>query len=128
MVFSPNFSSGKDVSSRPDIRLASDASLSGWEGICLFVKTGEPWSSLEVDLHINNLEFVLLAALNALECFVFSVSTCTLEIEVDNTTAASCINCLGSCKSRDLFAIFSEMHVSVKKNYFSDFYVRSGSP
>lgn len=54
----------------------------------------------EFGLHINNLE--LLAVLKALECFASSLSDCTIEIEVDNTTAVSYISKLGGCKSKDL--------------------------
>jgi hypothetical protein len=63
---SANFTSGKPLLlSRPDIRLSSDACLSGWGAVCLDVKTGGPWSGSEIGRHINNLE--ILAALKALE-------------------------------------------------------------
>ena len=100
-ITSANFSSGKPLlHSRPDMRLSSDACLSGWGAVCLDVKTGGPWSGSEVGRHINNLE--ILAAYKALECFASLLSNCTVEIEIDNTTAVSYINKLGGCRSKDL--------------------------
>ena len=99
-----DFSAGKLLlPSRPSIRLSSDACLSGWGAVCQEIKTGGPWSGEEIGLHINNLE--LLAALKALECFASSLSDCTVEIKVDNTTAVSYINKLGGCRSRDLCCV-----------------------
>jgi hypothetical protein len=98
---SADFTSGKPLLlSRPDMRLSSDACLSGWGAVCLDVKTGGPWSGSEIGRHINNLE--ILAALKALECFASSLFDCTIEIEIDNTTAVSYINKLGGCRSKDL--------------------------
>ena len=100
-ITSADFSAGTPLlSARPDIRMSSDACPSGWGAVCQEVKTGGPWSGNEIGLHINNLE--ILAALKALECFASSLSDCTVEIEVDNTTAVSYINKLGGCRSRDL--------------------------
>jgi hypothetical protein len=99
-ITSADFSSGKPLlHSRLDMRLSSDACLSGWGAVCLDVKTGGPWSGPEFGRHINSLE--ILAALKALESFASPLSNCTVEIEIDNATV-SYINKLGGCRSKDL--------------------------
>ena len=76
-ITSADFSAGTPLlSARPDIRMSSDACLSGWWAVCQEVKTGGTWSGNEIGLHINNLE--ILAALIALECFASSLSDCTV--------------------------------------------------
>ncbi|KAI9550772.1 hypothetical protein GHT06_004559 [Daphnia sinensis] len=83
-----NFSKGKGLlSTRSDV----------------YFRTSGPWTSSELDMHINSLE--LLPALKALECFTSSVRDCSVVIEVDNTTAVSYINKLGGCKSKSLCSI-----------------------
>ena len=88
--------------SRPDVRLSSDASRTGWGAVCLDVRTGGPWTFSELALYINALE--LLAALKALvvKSFTSSLHDCSVEIQIDNTTAVSYINKLGGCKSKPL--------------------------
>jgi len=99
-----NFTEGKGLlSTRPDVRLSSDASRTGGVAVCLDVRTGGPWTLSELDLHINALE--LLAALKTLEFFTSSVRDCTVTIEVDNSTAVSYINRLGGCRSKPLCSI-----------------------
>ena len=95
-----DFTSGRPlIPSRPEIRIASDASLSGWGAVCQDVRTGGHWTQDDLS-HINALE--LLAALKALQCFTVSTRDSAVEIEIDNTTAVSYINRLGGCKSKSL--------------------------
>jgi hypothetical protein len=83
-----DFPSGKAIlTSRPDLRLASDASRTGWGVVCLDIRTGGPWTRSELLLHINGLE--LLAALKSLECFTASVRDWSVEIQIDNKAAVS---------------------------------------
>ena len=99
-----DFPSGKAILiSRPDLRLAWDASRTGWGAVCLDIRTGGPWTRSELLLHINGLE--LLAALKSLECFTASVRDCSVEIQIDNKAVVSYINRLGGCKSKDLCKI-----------------------
>ena len=59
--------------------------------------TGGRWSPSEAENHINCLE--LLAAIFALKCFQSSLSGKHVEIMIDNTTAVSVINNMGTCHS-----------------------------
>ena len=98
---SADFNTGKALlPSRPEVRLSSDSSLSGWGAVCLGSKTSGFWTGDDLRLHINSLE--ILAALKALECFASSLSDCTVEIEVDNLSAVCYINKLGGCRSKAL--------------------------
>ena len=80
-----------------DITLYSDASLMGWGAVMDDTSTGGRWSPSEVKNHINCLE--LLAALFALKCFQSSLSGKHVKIMIDNTTAVSVINNMGTCHS-----------------------------
>lgn len=59
--------------------------------------TGGRWSPTEAENHINYLE--LLAALFALRCFQNSISGKHVKLMIDNTTAVSVINNMGTCHS-----------------------------
>lgn len=69
-----NFSKGKGLlSTRPDVYLSSDASRIGWGAVCLDRRTSGPWTSSELDMHINSLE--LLATLKALNASLHQSGT-----------------------------------------------------
>ena len=57
----------------PDIDKFSDASLSGWGASCDQVTLRGPWSPVEKERHINELE--LIAALYALQAFTAKLSS-----------------------------------------------------
>ena len=80
-----------------DIILYSDASLMGWGAVMNKTSTGGRWSPMEAENHINYLE--LLAAFFALKCFQNSISGKHVKLMIDNTTAVSVINNMGTCHS-----------------------------
>ena len=80
-----------------DIVLYSDASLMGWGAVMNKTSTGGRWSPTEAEHHINYLE--LLAAFFALKCFQTSISGNHVKLMIDNTTAVSVINNMGTCHS-----------------------------
>ena len=69
----------------------------GWGAVMNDSSTGGRWSPSEAENHINCLE--LLAALFALKCFQSSLSGKHVKIMIDNTTAVSVINNMGTCHS-----------------------------
>ena len=77
--------------------LYSDASLMGWGAVMNDTSTGGRWSPSEAENHLNCLE--LFAALFALKCFQSSLSGKHVKIMIDNTTAVSVINNMGTCHS-----------------------------
>lgn len=72
----------------------SDASGTGWGAFCNGEVANGYWSEKEKMYHINFLE--LLAAFFALQCFAKSMTNCEILLRIDNTTAISCINRMGS--------------------------------
>ena len=80
-----------------DITLYSDASLMGWGAVMNDTSTRGRWSPSEAENHINCLE--LLAARFALKCFQSSLSGKHVKIMIDDTTAVSVINNMGTCHS-----------------------------
>ena len=57
------------------------------------------WLPTEIEHHINYLE--LLAAFFALQCFQSSLSGKHVKIMIDNTSAVSQINSMGTCHSEE---------------------------
>ena len=88
-----------------DITLYSDSSLMGWGAVMNDSSTGGRRSPSEAENHINCFE--LLAALFALNCFQSSLSGKHVKIMIDNTTAVSVINNMGTCHSDKCNSIFS---------------------
>ena len=84
----------------PALTLATDASKTGWGCTTLGTPTGGHWTPEEVSNHINYLE--IKAVLLGLQSFVKVVSDKHVKVLVDNTTAVSCINQMGTCHSQDL--------------------------
>ena len=77
--------------------MTTDASLIGW-GCCLdTVTTGGNWTPEEAQHDINYLE--ILAVFLALKSFSNTVSGKHIKLMVDNTTAVSTINQMGTCHS-----------------------------
>ena len=78
--------------------MTTDASLIGW-GCCLdTVTTGGNWTPEEAQHDINYLE--ILAVFFALKSFSNALSGKHIKLMVDNTTAVSTINQMGTCHSR----------------------------
>ena len=80
-----------------DITLYLDASLMGWGAVMNDTSIGGRWSPSEAENHIDCLG--LLAALFALKCFQSSLSGKHVKSMIDNTTAVSVINNMGTCHS-----------------------------
>lgn len=83
-----------------DMEIFSDASNSGWGAFCKKEVTHGFWNDSEENFHINYLE--LLAAFYALKSFVKNKSGLNILLRVDNITAISCINRMGSVRYRNL--------------------------
>ena len=83
-------------SGRFDLEVFTDASLTGWGAVCGEARTHGFWSPEEKLNHINYLE--LLAVYHALRCFASLSKNCDILLRVDNSTALSYINRMGSIK------------------------------
>ena len=82
----------------PQVAMTTDASLIGW-GCCLdTVTTGGNWTPEEAQHDINYLE--ILAVFFALKSFSNALLGEHIKLMVDNTTAVSTINQMGTCHSR----------------------------
>ena len=78
------------------VTLTTDASQLGWGCMLGTTRTGGMWSPAETSHHINYLE--LLAVFLALKSFTPQVSGKHVKIMVDNMTAISDINHMGTSK------------------------------
>ena len=82
----------------PQVTMTTDASLIGW-GCCIdTVFSGGNWTPEEAQHDINYLE--MLAVFLALKSFTSVVQGNHVKLLVDNTTAVSTINQMGTCHSR----------------------------
>lgn len=116
----------------PTVVIHSDASSIGWGCSSGTVNTGGDWNFEEMKLHINVLE--LKAAYLALKVVANNLSHCHVRLMVDNTTAVSCINNMGTshsiacnqmtkeiwlfCISRDIW--ISAAYIPGKENVIAD--------
>ena len=82
----------------PDIVITSDASLSGWGGVCNGVATGGAWLPEEYAHHINYLE--IKAAFFTLKSFAVKLEGKHVRIMLDNSTAVACIAKMGTSHSK----------------------------
>ncbi|KAI9552222.1 reverse transcriptase [Daphnia sinensis] len=114
-----NEMNGKDFFPKsPDIKIFSDASLSGWGAVCNGVTTRGPWTTTQAKLHINSLE--LTGALYALQSFAGSTRGLSIRIYLDNTTAVCYF-----CEERKLSV--EAVHLPGAMNEEADKESRSGS-
>ena len=82
----------------PQVAMTTDASLIGW-GCCMeTVTAGGNWTPEETQHDINYLE--MLAVFLALKSFSNTISGKHVKLLVDNTTAVTTINQMGTCHSR----------------------------
>ena len=84
---------------QPEVTLTTDASLVGWGCMLGETRTGGSWSPDEKSKHINYLE--LLAVYLALQSFTPQVTGKHVKVMVDNMTALSDINHMGTGKCKD---------------------------
>ena len=90
----------------PLYNLTTDASNEGWGVVYGNQSTGGFWSSAEKNHHINHLE--LLAAFLGLKAFCSSHRDMHLSLKMDNTTAVTVINHMGTSHSEQLNALNNE--------------------
>ena len=82
---------------QPDIVLTTDASSTGWGCTLGQKRTGGYWTKEEAQHHINYLE--LLAVFLALQAFSASLMGQHVKVMIDNMTAVTDINHMGTSKS-----------------------------
>ena len=80
-----------------ELTMYSDASFHGWGGALDNVATGGQWSPEEFVENINYLE--LRAAFLVIKTFLKEIANKHVKIMIDNTSAVSIINNMGTCKS-----------------------------
>lgn len=79
-----------------NIKIFTDASRTGWGCFCNGRTANGLWSREELEYHINYLE--LLAAFYSLKTFAKHLRSEQILLRIDNTTAVSYINRMGSIK------------------------------
>ncbi|XP_068723749.1 uncharacterized protein [Montipora capricornis] len=85
------------------ITMTADDSKKGWGCSVEGTSTGGSWTHHEAQYHINYLETKAVSL--ALQAFSHEVSGKCVCILVDNTTAVSCINQMGTCHSKEINSI-----------------------
>ncbi|XP_011859075.1 PREDICTED: uncharacterized protein LOC105556591 [Vollenhovia emeryi] len=83
-------------SGRFQLEIFTDASLTGWGAVCNGVRTHGFWAPEEKRHPINYLE--LLAVFHALRCFAPHSTNCDILLRVDNKSALSYVNRMGSIR------------------------------
>lgn len=103
----------------------SDASTTGWGACCNNNTAGGQWSHHEQKQHINYLE--LLASFIALKIFAKNLNDCQILLRIDNTTAISYINRMGSIQFPHLSQISREIWqwCETRKIFLFAAYIRS---
>lgn len=79
-----------------NLEIYTDACLTGWGAHCNSEKINGQFVNEELNNHINYLE--LLAVYKAVKYFANSKSNVNILLHIDNKTALSCINRMGSIK------------------------------
>lgn len=85
----------------------SDASLTGWGAYCDTKKSHGFWKEDELKQHINELE--IRAAFFALKIFAKDLKNCEVLLRIDNVTAISCLNRMGSVQFPHLNGIVRQI-------------------
>jgi len=86
---------------QPDLVITSDASKTGWGGICNGVRAQGQWSKMEAELHINLLE--MKAAEFMVKAFTKDQTQIHCHLRLDNSSCAAQINKMGGTRSLTLF-------------------------
>lgn len=81
----------------------SDASTAGWGAFCNGVESHGFWKDDEYKQHINELE--IRAAFFGLQTFAKDLTNCEILLRIDNITAISCLNRMGSVRFPHLNSI-----------------------
>ncbi|XP_045497617.1 uncharacterized protein LOC123695740 isoform X1 [Colias croceus] len=90
-----------------NLEIYSDASNTGWGAYCNNNKCFGYWRECEKTLHINELE--LKAAFLALKSFAKNLCSSRILLRIDNVTAISCINRMGSIQYDHLNVVTREI-------------------
>lgn len=90
-------------SGRFELEIFTDASLTGWGAVCGDHSTHGFWSPQDKQNHINYLE--LLAVFHGLRCFALHSRSSDILLRVDNATALSYVNRMGSIRFPHLSAL-----------------------
>lgn len=98
----------------PDVVVTSDASTIGWGCDCEGEHSGGLWSVAEKLHHINYLE--ILAAWFTLKCFSTRLQKKHVRMLIDNTTAVSCINNMGTSHSEPCNEVTNKMWIWCMKH------------
>ncbi|CAB4025002.1 Pre-mRNA-splicing factor cwc-26 [Paramuricea clavata] len=80
-----------------DLTMTTDASKTGWGCTLQDLPTGGQWTPEEASGHINFLE--IKAVLLGLQSFGDKVADRHVKVLIDNTTAVSCLNQMGTAYS-----------------------------
>ena len=88
---------------KPNLTITTDTSKTGWGAVCGHISTGGHWSHMEAHNHINILE--LVAAYLGMQTFAKRKTNSHIRIKIDNTTAVSVINRMGTSHSTACNAI-----------------------
>ena len=86
--------------------MTTDASKTGWGCSLQDLPTGGQWTPEEASEHIIFLE--IKAVLLGLQSFGDKVADRHVKVLIDNTTAVSCLNQMGTCHSEKLNNIVAE--------------------
>ncbi|XP_039310369.1 uncharacterized protein LOC105203938 [Solenopsis invicta] len=104
------------------MEIFTDASLTGWGAVCNGTRTHGFWSPSEKQYHINYLE--LLAVFHALRCFASHMEGSEILLRVDNSTAISYVNRMGSVKfptlsdlAREIWCWCSRRNIFIYASY-----------
>lgn len=89
------------------LEIFSDASTTGWGAFCENNECHGFWKNSEKEMHINTLE--LKAAFFALKVFARGLRNCEILMRIDNVTAISCINRMGSVQYPHLNDVAKEI-------------------
>ena len=122
------------------LEIFSDASNSGWGACANSVSVGGPWEPEQFSLHINCKE--LLAAFYGLRTFAAGLSSSSVLLRIDNTTAVAYVNKMGGiqspvlngisrdiwqfCEARSLFIFAS--YIPSAQNVDADLASRADNP
>jgi hypothetical protein len=90
----------------PDLIIFSDACLIVWGVVLNSSAARGPWTSQDLNRHINGLE--LMAALHAMESFASKSSKILIRLKMDNVTVVNYVNKAGGTKSASLNDISQE--------------------
>ncbi len=91
----------------PEMTITTDASQTGWGAECQNISTGGLWTNCEKEYHINYLE--LFASFLGLKTFAKTFTNKHIRLLIDNTSAVSIINNMGTSHSEACHSLAVQM-------------------